>query len=161
MLLILANIGAQNGESKKTWLIDQFFKYQTLWQILVSFQLFWATSWLASGVVFLNVSIMYAIKVEMSLKISHLSTWSLSSTYKSMCCEVPLRLCWTILRLLPRNPRFVLARITNNLKSNFLDTFCSDLSDFCTNTTTGTRSIIFPDFGHLKFFRELFQFSVF
>ena len=41
-------------------------------------------------------------------------------------------------------------------KYNFLGTYWSDLSDFCINITTGSRSIIFQTFGHCKiFFGEL------
>ena len=51
------------------------------------------------------------------------------------------------------------------LKSNFLGTYWSDLSNFGIITTTGSRSIMFQVFGHQKFFRPSFiskvQFSDF
>ena len=42
-------------------------------------------------------------------------------------------------------------------KSNFLGTYWSDLSNFCINTTTGSRSIIIKFFDYQKIFRRVFQ----
>ena len=43
----------------------------------------------------------------------------------------------------------------SSFKCNFLGTYWSDLSDFCINSTTGSRSIIFQVFGGQIFFRRV------
>ena len=89
----LLTIEPQNSNSKKPWLKDQLFKYQTLLPVLASFQLFRTTFWHTSSVVFLKVSIMYPIKAQMSLRaFDFFKIFDLNWQVR-MCCEVPLRLC--------------------------------------------------------------------
>ena len=86
-------IAPHSTESKKPWLTDQVFEYQTLWLVTVSFRLSRTNSWQTSVVVFLKVSIMYPIKAQLSLKAFDLFKIVDLNWQVTMYCDVPLRLC--------------------------------------------------------------------
>ena len=84
----LWNIESQNRNSKKTWLTDQILEYQTG---SCFFSIFLNNFWQPSGVVFLNVSIMSPIKVQMPQDLPKFIfdlNWEVR-----ICCELPLHLC--------------------------------------------------------------------